>query len=139
MPSPTPDSTSAAASTSFPANATRLVALAGNPNVGKTTVFNQLTGMRQKVGNYPGVTVERKTGHLSTKSGAVIELVDVPGTYSLNPRSLDEEIAYRVLAGEMDDHRRPGKPGTESLPHQPGDRPGNSHHRRPEHDRQRRA
>ncbi len=85
----------------------RLVALAGNPNVGKTTVFNQLTGMRQKVGNYPGVTVERKTGLLPANGGPAVEIVDVPGTYSLNPRSLDEEIAYRVLVGEMGDHRRP--------------------------------
>ena len=84
-----------------------LVALAGNPNVGKTTLFNQLTGLRQKVGNYPGVTVEHKTGTLTTRDGRNVELVDVPGTYSLNPRSLDEEVAYRVLIGTMDGSRRP--------------------------------
>jgi ferrous iron transport protein B len=84
-----------------------LVALAGNPNVGKTTLFNQLTGLRQKVGNYPGVTVEHKTGTLTTPGGRNVELVDVPGTYSLNPRSLDEEVAYRVLIGTMDGARRP--------------------------------
>ncbi len=85
----------------------RLVALAGNPNVGKTTVFNRLTGMRQKVGNYPGVTVERKTGSMVGLDGLPITIVDVPGTYSLNPRSLDEEVAYRVLIGGMEGSRRP--------------------------------
>jgi len=85
----------------------RLVALAGNPNVGKTTVFNRLTRLRQKVGNYPGVTVERKTGSLTGPDGTPITIVDVPGTYSLNPRSLDEEVAYRVLIGAVEGARRP--------------------------------
>lgn len=85
----------------------RVVALAGNPNVGKTTVFNQLTGLRQKVANYPGVTVERKGGSFLAPDGRRIELVDVPGTYSLNPRSLDEEVAYRVLIGAIEGSRRP--------------------------------
>ena len=85
----------------------RLVALAGNPNVGKTTIFNQLTGLRQKVANYPGVTVERKGGSFTSTGGERIDLIDVPGTYSLNPRSLDEEVAYRVLIGAIDDTRRP--------------------------------
>ncbi len=89
------------------AKAARLVALAGNPNVGKTTVFNQLTGLRQKVGNYPGVTVERKVGQVATGGSRAVQIVDVPGTYSLNPRSLDEEIAYRVLVGEMQGQERP--------------------------------
>ncbi len=84
-----------------------VVALAGNPNVGKTTLFNQLTGLRQKVANYPGVTVEHKTGTLATRDGRSMEIVDVPGTYSLNPRSLDEEVAYRVLIGAMEGSRRP--------------------------------
>ena len=76
---------------------TESVALAGNPNVGKTTLFNRLTGLRQRVANFPGVTVERKTG---TLTGAPhIEVVDLPGTYSLTPRSLDEQIAYEVLVG----------------------------------------
>jgi len=92
---------------SEPAKAARLVALAGNPNVGKTTVFNQLTGLRQKVGNYPGVTVERKVGQVVTGNSHAVQIVDVPGTYSLNPRSLDEEIAYRVLVGEMQGQDRP--------------------------------
>lgn len=80
----------------------RVVALAGNPNVGKTALFNQLTGLRQKVGNYPGVTVERKVGQMVLPGEDPVDLIDVPGTYSLNPKSLDEEIAYRVLIGEMD-------------------------------------
>ena len=85
----------------------RVVALAGNPNVGKTTVFNQLTGLRQKVANYPGVTVERKDGSFVAGDGRRIDVVDVPGTYSLNPRSLDEEVAYRVLIGAIEGARRP--------------------------------
>jgi ferrous iron transport protein B len=87
--------------------AERLVALAGNPNVGKTTVFNRLTRLRQKVGNYPGVTVERKTGSMIGPDGMPITIIDVPGTYSLNPRSLDEEVAYRVLIGAIEGSRRP--------------------------------
>lgn len=84
----------------------RLVALAGNPNVGKTTLFNRLTGMRARVGNYPGVTVEKKTGWLRG-DGVPVEIVDVPGTYSLDPKSLDEEVAYRVLVGRIAGARRP--------------------------------
>ncbi|GAB5536906.1 MAG: ferrous iron transport protein B [Rubricoccaceae bacterium] len=75
------------------------VALAGNPNVGKTTVFNLLTGLRQKVANYAGVTVERKTGRLV--GHPEVEIIDLPGTYSLNPKSLDERVAYDVLTGRM--------------------------------------
>ena len=83
----------------------RRIALAGNPNVGKTTVFNLLTGLRQKVGNYPGVTVERKSGRLA---GAVpAEVVDLPGTYSLNPRSQDEQIAHDMLAGRLEGETPP--------------------------------
>ena len=78
----------------------RRVALIGNPNVGKTTIFNQLTGMRQKVGNYPGVTVERKTGILS--GTRPIKIIDLPGSYSLSPNSIDERIAYDVLTGHLD-------------------------------------
>lgn len=75
------------------------MALIGNPNVGKTTIFNQLTGMRQKVGNYPGVTVERKTGILA--GDPPIEVIDLPGSYSLSPKSVDERIAYDVLTGHL--------------------------------------
>ena len=78
----------------------RRVAIAGNPNAGKSTVFNLLTGMRQRVGNYPGVTVERKSGYLVGHDH--IEVVDLPGIYSLNPRSLDEQIAYDALTGHLE-------------------------------------
>lgn len=75
------------------------IALAGNPNAGKTTIFNLLTGLRQRVGNYPGVTVERKSGILL--GDEKIEVIDLPGTYSLNPKSPDERIAYDVLVGRV--------------------------------------
>ncbi len=83
----------------------RRIALAGNPNVGKTTVFNLLTGLNQKVANYPGVTVERKAGKLVGASE--VEVVDLPGTYSLNPKSIDERVAYDVLVGRMKGERSP--------------------------------
>lgn len=73
------------------------IALIGNPNCGKSTVFNQLTGMRQKTGNFPGVTVEVKEGRLSFPSGEEVMLVDLPGTYSLYPTSSDEKIVAAVL------------------------------------------
>jgi ferrous iron transport protein B len=76
-----------------------LVALVGNPNCGKTALFNRLTGSRQKVANYAGVTVERKEGRLSTPSGKTLRILDLPGTYSLYPRSLDERVTCDVLAG----------------------------------------
>lgn len=75
------------------------VALVGNPNCGKTTLFNALTGLRQKVGNYPGVTVEKKTGNFSGPHGELIRLIDLPGTYGLNPTSPDERITTEVLLG----------------------------------------
>ena len=76
-------------------------ALVGTPNSGKTALFNALTGSRQKVANYAGVTVERKTGVLRTASGHRIDLVDLPGTYSLRGRSPDEEIARDVILGKL--------------------------------------
>ncbi|MCA1764339.1 MAG: ferrous iron transport protein B [Flavobacteriales bacterium] len=76
----------------------KLVALAGVPNVGKTTIFNQLTGLNQKVGNYPGITVDKVTGKLTVK-GSKVELVDLPGTYNIFPRSEDERVVARVLCG----------------------------------------
>jgi ferrous iron transport protein B len=76
-------------------------ALVGTPNSGKTALFNALTGSRQKVANYPGVTVERKAGMLHTVSGHRIDLVDLPGTYSLRGRSPDEEITRDVVLGRM--------------------------------------
>jgi ferrous iron transport protein B len=86
---------------------TRLIAIAGNPNAGKTTLFNRLTGARQRVGNYPGVTVERKSGHMTLPSGEQVELVDLPGCYSIAARSPEEQIAHDVLLGESTDTRRP--------------------------------
>ncbi len=77
----------------------RTLALVGNPNCGKTTLFNALTGLRQKVGNYPGVTVERQTGVFRGPHGESIGLIDLPGTYSLNPTSPDERITTEVLLG----------------------------------------
>ena len=72
------------------------IALLGNPNTGKSSVFNLLTGMRQKIGNFPGVTVEKKSGKYSDGEES-IEIIDFPGTYSLNPRSVDEEVVSKVL------------------------------------------
>ncbi|HEX8464034.1 MAG TPA: ferrous iron transport protein B [Abditibacterium sp.] len=79
--------------------ALRRIALAGNPNAGKTTLFNALTGMRQRVGNYPGVTVEKKEGRARLAGGVEVSILDLPGTYSLSPKSPDEEIARDVLLG----------------------------------------
>src|ERR1700743_640427 len=75
------------------------VALVGTPNSGKTSLFNALTGSRQKVANYPGVTVERKEGSFVTPLGRQVSLVDLPGTYSLRGRSPDEEITRDVVLG----------------------------------------
>jgi ferrous iron transport protein B len=75
------------------------VALAGNPNSGKTTIFNALTGLRQKVANYPGVTVEKKTGRCKLPDGRTASVIDLPGTYSLISRSPDEQVAMEVLRG----------------------------------------
>jgi len=83
------------------------VALAGNPNSGKTTVFNGLTGLRQKVANYPGVTVERKTGRCRLPGGTVAHIIDLPGSYSLISRSPDEQIAMEVLRGLRADTAAP--------------------------------
>src|SRR5262245_17826299 len=78
------------------------VALVGNPNTGKTTLFNALAGMRQRVGNYPGVTVETKKGRMR-HGEQVFELIDLPGTYSLAPRSPDEMLAVDlILSGQGD-------------------------------------
>ena len=77
----------------------RYIALVGNPNSGKTTVFNALTGLRQKVGNYPGVTVEKKEGRVLFENGSEATLLDLPGTYSLTATSPDEQIATDVLLG----------------------------------------
>ena len=76
-----------------------LVALVGNPNAGKSALFNALTGARQKVGNYPGVTVERHAGRWTLADGRPVELVDLPGAYSLDPSSPDEAVTRDVLTG----------------------------------------
>lgn len=78
---------------------TRRVAVAGNPNTGKTTLFNQLTGARGKVGNYPGVTVERHVAALELEGLGEVLLMDVPGTYSLSARSREEQLAIQAVAG----------------------------------------
>jgi ferrous iron transport protein B len=84
-----------------------LVALVGNPNCGKTALFNRLTGSRQKVANYAGVTVERKEGRLVTPEGKTLRILDLPGTYSLYPRSLDERVTCDVLAGRALGEKQP--------------------------------
>jgi ferrous iron transport protein B len=77
----------------------KLVAIAGGPNCGKSTLFNKLTGLRQKVANYPGVTVEKKAGFVPLPSGRTVEVLDLPGTYSLRPGSPDEVVVRDVLLG----------------------------------------
>ncbi len=84
-----------------------LVALVGNPNCGKTALYNLLTGSRQKVANYAGVTVERKEGKLTTSSGKNLRVLDLPGTYSLYPRSPDERVTCDVLFGRAQGEKRP--------------------------------
>jgi ferrous iron transport protein B len=84
-----------------------LVAVVGNPNAGKSALFNALTGARQKVGNYPGVTVERKSGRLVLGDGRPVDLVDLPGAYSLDPASPDEAVTRDVLMGRQKGERQP--------------------------------
>ena len=79
------------------------IALVGNPNSGKTSLFNALTGLNQKVGNFPGVTVDKKTGSLLLEDGSKVELIDLPGTYSLYPRRADEWVSYKVLMNADED------------------------------------
>ena len=82
-------------------NQPRSAALVGNPNAGKSALFNALTGARQKIANYPGVTVERKAGRLVLPGGEAIELTDLPGSYSLSPTSPDEEVTRKVIMGDL--------------------------------------
>ncbi len=86
-----------------------LYALVGNPNCGKTTVFNALTGMRQKVANYPGVTVEKKVGECFSQHGRRMQIIDLPGAYSLNARSPDEAVLRDVLLGRRSGTARPDR------------------------------
>lgn len=74
------------------------IALVGNPNTGKSTLFNRLTGLNQKIGNFPGITVDKKTGFTKLADGKEVEIIDLPGTYSLYPKSKDESIVFQVLA-----------------------------------------
>ena len=86
-----------------------IYALVGNPNCGKTTLFNALTGLKQKVGNYPGVTVERKEGEFFSQHGQRMRVLDLPGSYSLNARSPDEAVLRDVLLGRRTDTPRPDR------------------------------
>src|ERR1044072_6269686 len=83
------------------------IALLGNPNCGKTSLFNLLTGSRQKVANYAGVTVERKEGSFELASGQRVRVLDLPGAYSLNALSLDEAITRDVVLGVKEGEPRP--------------------------------
>src|SRR5205809_3722872 len=83
-----------------------VIALLGNPNTGKTTLFNALAGMKQRVGNYPGVTVEIKKGRFR-QGEQTFEVIDLPGTYSLAPRSPDEMVAVELILGHQKGEQRP--------------------------------
>jgi ferrous iron transport protein B len=85
----------------------RTIAVIGPPNSGKTTLFNRLTKLRQKVGNFPGVTVEHHTGYVRDANGKEVALIDLPGVYSLTPKSEDEKVAVDVLTGQMPGTPRP--------------------------------
>ena len=82
----------------------KTIALLGNPNCGKTSVFNQLTGLHQKTGNFPGVTVEKKTGTTSTPDGRTLRLIDFPGAYSLYPTSFDERAVVQTFSNPDDEN-----------------------------------
>src|SRR6202048_309060 len=84
-----------------------VVALVGPPNSGKSTLFNRLTGLRQKVANFPGVTVEQHVGRAKVSAQRDVYLIDLPGIYSMNPRSEDEQVSHDVLTGSMKDVARP--------------------------------
>ncbi len=91
------------------ADRTPVYAMVGNPNCGKTTLFNALTGLRQKVGNYPGVTVEKKIGEAYSQHGRPIKIIDLPGAYSLAARSPDEAVTRDVLLGRRLDTPQPDR------------------------------
>ncbi len=100
----------AATPTAPPKARRRRVAIIGPPNSGKSTLFNRLTGLRQKVANYPGVTVEQRVGQTRLRGRQAVDLLDLPGIYSLEPRSEDEQVTRDVLTGQM-----PGMPKPDAL------------------------
>src|SRR5580700_9640172 len=104
IPCPAADDSSSTKDDPLPRRFT--AALLGNPNTGKTTLFNALSGLNQRVGNYPGVTVETKKGCM-TCGDQPFDLIDLPGTYSLAPRSPDEMVAVDVILGHQPGERRP--------------------------------
>lgn len=77
------------------------IALTGKPNSGKSSLFNKLTGLNQKIGNFPGVTVDKRTGTCSLDDSTVAEFIDLPGTYSLYPRTLDEKVVSEVFTDQQ--------------------------------------
>jgi ferrous iron transport protein B len=81
----------------------RKIAITGNPNTGKSSIFNQLTGLRQKVGNFPGVTVEKKTGTFQPNEGTEVTVIDLPGTYSIFPQSDDERVVFDFVSKQLSD------------------------------------
>src|SRR6202167_6609943 len=85
----------------------RIGAIIGPPNSGKSTLFNRLTGLRQKVANFPGVTVEHRMGKVKLDQGRDVFVVDLPGVYSLTPRTEDERVTHDVLTGQMKDLPKP--------------------------------
>ena len=87
--------------------ARHIIAIAGPPNSGKSTLFNRLTGLRQKVANFPGVTVEHRMGKAKLKGHQEVFLVDLPGVYSLHARSEDEKVTHDVLTGQQADFPKP--------------------------------
>lgn len=91
----------------IPGTTKKTIVLAGNPNVGKSTLFNHLTGARQKIANYPGVTVEKKIGTHITKNGENVDVIDLPGLYSLNAKSEDETIATQCILGQLKNTPKP--------------------------------
>src|SRR3954465_2148875 len=78
------------------------IALLGNPNSGKTSLFNHLTGLNQKIGNFPGVTVDKKMGSCRINENTTVDIIDLPGTYSLYPKSLDEQVVFDFLNNTAD-------------------------------------
>src|SRR6201998_2398871 len=99
--------TSVAVSSQPATSGFRSVAIVGPPNSGKSTLFNRLTGLRQKVANFPGVTVEHHLGKAKLLAGREVSLVDLPGIYRLEPRTEDERVTHDVLSGEMPGIPRP--------------------------------